>query len=324
MAEEAEKLSQLEERMIHQWNEVEKMEKRVAALPDAIQQFESKVTDLTKLIEEVKETFEEVNEHYEDYFEKSDGLSKSKLETVTEHHAAITQFQKVSEQATKDLSEFKEFVNGNEALKKDGFKKELETLHTKNKESNEELQNKWEGTYNTLYQKIEGLLPGATSTGLSKAYQDQKNNYKWPVIIWSSVFGLTVGGMMWFGYNFYTETKTFEDSLRHILSRLPFFIPAIWLAIFASKQQSQYKRLQQEYIYKETLAKSYEAYKREIDKLPDGDEKDVLHEKLITSMVEMCGYNPSLTLEHKSHEEKGPISGSSIWNVLNKKDKRET
>ena len=168
------------------------------------------------------------------------------------------------------------------------------------------------------------LNVGATATGLSKAYQDQKINYKWPVIMWSMVFGLTVGGMMTFGIYFYKDVSTIEDSLQHILARLPFFIPAVWLAIFASKQQSQYKRLQQEYVYKETLSKSFEAYKREIDQLPESDEKNVLHQKLITAMVDMCGYNPSLTLEHKSHDDKPPIPGTDLLKNLRPNKKKTT
>lgn len=143
--------------------------------------------------------------------------------------------------------------------------------------------------------------------------------------MWSAVFGITVLGMMIFGIFLFTEVKDLSDSLRHILARLPFFIPAVWLAVFSSKQQSQYKRLQQEYVYKETLAKSYEAYKREIDLLPEGEEKNLLQQKLITSMVEMCGYNPSLTLEHKSHDDKPPIPGNNLLKRFTKsKLKSET
>lgn len=134
---------------------------------------------------------------------------------------------------------------------------------------------------------------------------------------------------MTFGVIFYhtISTKEFSivDSLNHILARLPFFIPAVWLAIFASKQQSQYKRLQQEYVYKETLAKSYESYKREIDILPESDEKILLQQKLISAMVEMCGFNPSLTLENKSHDDKPPLPGSDLlqnmkFNIGSKKE----
>jgi len=40
-----------------------------------------------------------------------------------------------------------------------------------------------EKRYGELFEKIESLLPGATSTGLAQAYYDQKISYKWPVII---------------------------------------------------------------------------------------------------------------------------------------------
>jgi len=305
---------ELEERIGKAWQEVVAMEERLKAIPGQVDGFTQKLTDLEKAIETKKEQLSKIESHYSDYFSKPDAATKSKHEVVTEHHANVDKFLKAATELKDDLDEFRDFVMGNESLKKVGFKKELEDLFEKNKTTNEKLQTEWSNTYKTLYDKIEGLLPGATSTGLSKAYQDQKQNYRLPVIVWSSVFGVTITCMIAFGLYFYTEVKTLDDSLRLILARLPFFIPAIWLAIFASKQQSQYKRLQQEYIYKETLAKSFESYKREIDQLPEGEEQTELQHKLISAMVEMCGYNPSLTLEHKSHEEKPPIPGTSLLN----------
>ena len=92
-----------------------------------------------------------------------------------------------------------------------------------------------------------------------------------------------------------------------VVSRLPFFIPVFWLAIFASKQQSQNKRLQQEYAYKETLTKSYEADKREIESLPESKEKDALSATLLNTMIEMAKENPSATLHSDAHND-GPPS----------------
>ncbi len=228
--------------------------------------------ELKKQIETYNEQLGKINEHYKDYFTTDDFVSSSKFETVSGHYKTSEQFLKSATEIRDQLNEFKEFIHGNDKLKTTGFKKELDTLFENNKKANEDLETDWQTKYKTLYDKIEGLLPGATATGLSKAYEDQKKNYKWPVIMWAAVFGLTVGGMMTFGWYCYKDVNNLEDSFQHILARLPFFIPAVWLAI-ASKQQSQYKRLQQEYVYKETLSKSYEAYKRELDKLPDSDVK---------------------------------------------------
>ncbi len=305
---------ELEDRLKNAWHEIVTMEDRLKALPGQLDAFNSSVAEVQKSLDTSKEQIAGITVHFADYFAKPDPAVKSKLETVLEHHANIEQFLKAAVEAKNDLSDFREFIHGNEILKKIGFKKELETLLENAKISSSTLHTDWSASYKTLYDKIEGLLPGATATGLSKAYQDQKDSYKWPVIMWSAVFGLTVGSMMLFGIKFYADVDSIQDSFQHILARLPFFIPAIWLAIFASKQQSQYKRLQQEYVYKETLAKSYEAYKREIDRLPESEKKTELLQNLITSMVTMCGYNPSLTLEHKSHEEKPPFPGADILN----------
>lgn len=316
---------QVEERIGKAWQEIVAMEDRLKKLPEQVETFNRSIQELERSVSSTREQIGSINTHYADYFAKTDPAVKSKLETVIEHFATIEQFQKASTGIKKELEDFKEFVYGNETAGKVGFKKDIETLFETNKSANETLNKTWSESYQTLFQKIEGLLPGATATGLSKAYQEQKENYKWPVILWSLVFGLTVVGMMIFGISVYkdTELKDIQVTIQHILARLPFFIPAVWLAIFASKQQSQYKRLQQEYIYKETLAKSYESYKREIDLLPEGEEKVELQQKLITSMVEMCGYNPSLTLENKSHDDKPPIPGNNIFKRLAKKSKDE-
>lgn len=311
-------LKQIEERIQKAWHEIVEMEKRLTPLPNNLEELTNKINDLEKTIKQTNSQITNINTHYEDYFSKNDPSIKSKLEMVIEHHATIDQFLKITSSLKGEFEDFKEFIYGSETTGKLGFKKDLELLFETSKKTNDTLSKTWSEAYQILFEKIEGLLPGATATGLSKAYQDQKKSYKLPAIIWSIVFILAVGGMMTFGIYSYNESniKTLTETLQLILARLPFFIPAIWLAIFSSKQQSQYKRLQQEYIYKETLAKSYEAYKREIEILPDGEERNILQQNLITSMIEMCGYNPSLTLENKSHDEKPPIISNQLFKGL--------
>ena len=89
---------------------------------------------------------------------------------------------------------------------------------------------------------------------------------------------------------------------------MPFFIPTIWLAVFASKQQSQYKRLQQEYVFKEINAKSFYGHKRQIEELMKSgvDDKELLL-KLVTQLVIITSQNPSDTLDNKAHNDSPPI-----------------
>ena len=168
--------------------------------------------------------------------------------------------------------------------------------------------------FSAQFAEIEGLLPGATSAGLAEAYQLQKNSYKTPILLWSFFFILTIGAMT--GLSIYliykqfhsTQVFTLNDAIISLLKDLPFFIPTIWMASYASKQQSQYKRLQQEYAFKETNAKSFHGHKMQIEQLmKDGGTDKVLLEQLVAQLVIITSYNPSQTLDNKTHEDSPPI-----------------
>jgi hypothetical protein len=102
--------------------------------------------------------------------------------------------------------------------------------------------------------------------------------------------------------------QNLSEAFIGLLKDLPFFIPTLWLASYASKQQSQYKRLQQEYAFKETNAKSFHGHKMQIEALmKDGiADKDLLLQ-LLAQLVVITAQNPSVTLDNKSHEDNSPI-----------------
>jgi hypothetical protein len=168
--------------------------------------------------------------------------------------------------------------------------------------------------YNAQFSQIEGLLPGATSTGLAEAYQLQKKSYKKPIQLWSGVFIsimciMTILSVILFYVQFGKSTsQTLGEAFISLLKDLPFFIPTIWLASYASKQQSQYKRLQQEYAFKETNAKSFHGHKMQVEELmKDGStDKDLLLQ-LVAQLVIITSQNPSSTLDSKSHDDSPPI-----------------
>ncbi len=177
--------------------------------------------------------------------------------------------------------------------------------------------NEQDKKFQAQFKHIESLLPGATSAGLAEAFEKQRKSYKWPILIWSFIFILVTIAMTAFSvYLFYiqifksniTGTETLTQGFISLLKDLPFFIPTIWLAVFASKQQSQYKRLQQEYVFKEINAKSFYGHKRQIEELmKNGVEDNDLLLKLVTQLVVITSQNPSETLDNKSHNDSPPI-----------------
>lgn len=169
--------------------------------------------------------------------------------------------------------------------------------------------------YQTLFEKIESLLPGATSAGLARAYKELRRSFAAPIRKNTQLFYSAVGLMpvvalvtstqsfsLW---PFSWEIVSYPDVpaiLKAMLLKLPFIAPLVWLAVFASIRRSQYERLQQEYAHKEALAKSYESYRKQLEALLVTD-AEPLQKELIAKAIEAISFNASATLDGKHHDK---------------------
>ena len=88
--------------------------------------------------------------------------------------------------------------------------------------------------------------------------------------------------------------------------KIPFIIPSLWLVIFISKRRSESERLSQEYAHKEVLAKSYDSYRQQIEKLSKKEQEELLL-VLMEGMIKAISLNPAETLD-KKHQSDSPIS----------------
>jgi hypothetical protein len=159
-----------------------------------------------------------------------------------------------------------------------------------------------------LLDKIEELLQGASTVALAKAFEEHKKQFDKPNKLWQWVFICTLVGLMGLSITaFFVSNPDLKDMWKITLGNLPFIGAGVWLAIFASKQRSQNVRLQQEYAYKEDVAKLYYGLKNEIEQLDNSELGQRLKESVIQILVETVSYNPSKTLDNKSHNDKGPI-----------------
>jgi hypothetical protein len=274
----------------------------VEGKPTIQEQITSRVSAMETGLKKLSDNIDNITNFHNEILSPKDGAEKSKADQVNEAYTKITKDKIKVEEDLKTIDSFKFNLFGDEESKQTGQKQRFDTYE-------EEIKQKkktWDENADSLFKKIEGLLPGATSTGLAKAYQDQRKSYDWPYWLWAGVFVLTMIGIIYFAIEHIKVANSFSDAIMIIISRLPIFIPAFWLAIFASKQQSQNKRLQQEYAFKEVLTKSYEADKREIEKLPESTEKNKLSAKLLEIMIDAAKYNPSDTLNNKAHNESPP------------------
>lgn len=153
-----------------------------------------------------------------------------------------------------------------------------------------------------IHQKIENLLPGATSASLASAFRDQRSRFRTSQYIWLVTFLVAIGLLLWTGLHslpisdlgdyalsaklaaqvaqpgtapapsvaasIKAETReTWESLARHFVSRLPLVLPLIWLGIYAGRNYMLAIRGEEEYAFKEAVSTAFEGYKREISTL---------------------------------------------------------
>lgn len=270
--------------------------------PSLREQMTSRLSTMESTIKIMSDNVDRINTFHNELLHPKEGQTKSQLELANEAISKITADKEKSEIALKAIEALKVELLGDNEKNIIGQKQRFDTIESEIKHN----KKTWEDNADTLFKKIEGLIPGATATGLSKAYQAQRESYNMPYWLWATVFTLTMCGTICFAIANLKDATSVEEAFIKVISRLPFFIPAFWLAIFASKQQSQNKRLQQEYAYKEALTKSYEADKREIEKLPESIERNQLSAKLLETMIDAAKFNPSETLGSKTHYDEPP------------------
>jgi hypothetical protein len=279
---------------------------------------EDSVSTKTAIIEAKKDILRDVEDSHKklvDVSAKIEELDKFYIKifgSEDEEGNLTGGLQKEIEQRLEALEKFK---IEQEAVYKKEMKVRLDSLLKYEKEQQENNKN--------LYEQIEGYLPGATSAGLAKAYQEMKDSFTNPIKYWNFAFiGIVVimfiatfisfvniGTLVDGNYTLFSFVKIgeFEDTMNSILFKLPLYAPLIWLAIFASKRRSENQRLQQEYAHKEALAKSYISYKKQIDNLNQEDK--ALLEKLLDSSISTIAHNASESLD-KKHGDPTPVQES--------------
>ena len=267
--------------------------------PSLIEKFKSTESELNEIKESIKNIYSEIFEEDENGEILSDSIEefkevfeKKKNEIIGIQNEIIGYQNKLLGVQNEDGTETKGVKQ-----KVEGFVKNLETLYKTNNERQEQL-----------FEKIEGLLKGASTVALAEAFHKHKKSFNLSNILWVITFIVSIASMMTLSIIAFVSSKyDLSEMWKYTLGNLPFLGGAIWLAIYASRQRSQNVRLQQEYAFKEDVAKIYYGLKQEIEELGDTELGQKLNEQILTIVVETVSYNPSDTLESKNHGDKGPI-----------------
>lgn len=263
-------------------------------------------------IQKAQECAQELQESYQKFYDTQDSQGNVTQGIITKLDKACTQIQE-NEQKINELDKFYiKVFEGEKNETGDTIKKSLrDTLDEHTKKLND-LHNSKENKLNTLIsekeeklaqlyankeQEINNLLPGATTAGLAKAYQEEKKRIGKSIVWWNCIFAISalvfIGSFGAYFYFSLQESFTYTSFLRS----LPFWIFSGFFTYYSTKQIAKYMRLQSEYTHKETLNATYIGYKEQIDGAENNKE---LNQKLLEIMLNSAKLNPSNTLEkHK-------------------------
>ncbi len=288
----------------------ETLQDRLQKLRKDAGEVESQMSLLASELDMARRSFDEAKKFIADNFPQAqqavEDIKKYKETSQSANQDGQTAIVQLKESIAA-LTEAEDHILGvkdSDGIRKDGLRSTL----VDGLQQIRDQQDSQKAEFENLKNKIENLLPGATSAGLAEAYKKQKDSYKWNGFFWPFVFIAAVGTIVAMGFASFQEVSaapTLDSALTKILGRLPFYLAAVWLASFASKRQSQNKRLREEYAHKESVSRSLEGYKREIQALENSE--DAMKE-LMAAVVAMLSFNPSETLDRHHGNDKSPFA----------------
>ena len=180
----------------------------------------------------------------------------------------------------------------------------VESFRKKKEKEYITISESWNSEFNKLKDKIESLLPGALSAGLSQAYEEKKNSEigeikKSSLIFYCSIIGLTIISILpvsLYIFLLITGKKTVEEiallTPSVFLAMMPLYVPCLWVAFSSDKKAKLSKRLAEEYAHKSSISKTFEGISRQVSNIADNKLSSNLESKLLYNLIQVSSENP--------------------------------
>ncbi len=240
---------------------------------------------------------EELEEKIDNFFEKYSILIKN-----DDNNSIYDEFIKKNDDFNNKKIKLDSFYNkifGNEKEDTKSLNNELEQRMKRLQEIEEEAK------------KIISL---SSDAGLAGGFHQKVKEVKINKYVSLGVFVIVLIIMGVFNFNTIDFDNLKEIDLVSIITRFMINIPFLWIATVANINLNKYTKLEQEYSHKESLAKSFERYKTEIEKLDniDNDKSNSLMISLMELNIEAFKVNPANSIDKIK-------SDSSLLDVFQKR-----
>lgn len=265
------------------------------------------IEKLEKILDDAKISIEEKEENARDTLKEISSIQQSIVDKQAAFQETKDEFtQEIDSRVAEAESSANELtlLSGDFSKLEDKTESELKKLEEATRRNEE------------LLAEIEGLLPGATSSGLAKSFSDRKKVYGIPSFLWSAILIGTLAGLFALGvYDFKNiDPVANKTILSYFIERLPIVAPAVWLAIYAGRKHGQSSRLEEEYAHKEALARSFEGFKQQIMEMEEqmDDSDNQMSTRFVTQIMDAIALHPSRVFQGKQ-ENVTPMEYLQFW-----------
>lgn len=274
------------------------------------------IEEILDIHKEIKETYDNLFLHKDSEQSKVDELHQFIEEIKKEHELIVLGYSKEVEEngimVTKSYKSYAKLIkeSHNESQ---SIIDELKTFHSKifgtlNNENNslkKELEDQQE-KLKSIENEAKNILQLSSIAGLAGGFAKRKGEAKKSKISSTILFFISL--LLLTGLNAYfisTIDDIFND-LGTLLFKTIYTLPAVWMAVVFNINMNKYSKLEEEYAHKESLAKSFEKYKSEINRLKTDDSKldsDKLLYKLMETNIEAFKVNPAETMYQHDYRD---------------------
>jgi hypothetical protein len=237
--------------------------------------------------------------------------------SANDEYAVIQQISLKASEVTEQIEALNE--------KADAWAKDIEQLAKKAVSVEEDvmnlnnrLQTVIENTEST-FKRVEDLLPGATSAGLASAFRSRKDAIAKSKKYWIGGFVISLIGLigMIVLLILNAPNQSGKDWWQYLVERIPMTFPFIWLGWFFGRNYGHAVRLEEDYAFKESISRSFEGYKKQMQEV---DIADALP-RLCQNTIRILSETPLRVFDRKTSDE---TPANSILDKLFGKEKKRS
>ncbi|MGB9130505.1 MAG: hypothetical protein WCB97_12725 [Thiobacillus sp.] len=261
-----------------------------AELQSAIKKAESLVVELQETTEALKSTSKQA---------QADAQAASS--SLTEANTSLSQIKAARDDALAILEKAKTDSAKTAEIARTADEKDqrVDSYETQLKDLTKQ--------FDVLNQKVEKLLPGATGIGLSNSFKERKEALSTPIILYLSLFLISILGFIAFGFwaLLAPSIKEIEDFFRFALERSPIIVGLVLLEEFSRRQFQSLTKLEEDYAYKESISIAFDGYKKAMTEV-DSDASSSLAHLLGTNVIGTLDQRPGRLIDAEK-ESSAPL-----------------